>query len=85
MCRVSKSISGTPYCLGMHSTGFLKYLYISDPHKFASKYLTCLFQDRDVILTVGFQYSPVIEDLVLLILMPGLKFGSFTDAHLFSP
>jgi hypothetical protein len=40
---------------------FLKYIYIANVQKLASEHLACLFQVRDVILAVGFQYSLVIE------------------------
>jgi hypothetical protein len=66
-----------------YSDGYLKYIDIADPHEFAAKTPTCLSQDREVVLAIRVQYSPVNEDRGLLLFVPGEKFGSFTNAHLF--
>jgi hypothetical protein len=62
---------------------FLKYIDISDPHEFASENPACLSQDSDIVLTVRFQHVPVIIDHRLLFFVPGEKFCSFANAHLF--
>ena len=66
---------------GRDSSSFRKYLDISNPNKFTPDHLACLFQYSDVILTVQFQYAPVIEDLIHLTFIPLEKLCSFRVSH----
>jgi hypothetical protein len=78
-----KKISAKPYCTRCDSDRFLKYIDISDLHEFASENPACLSHGRDIVLIIRFQHLPVIEDLGFLFFVPGEKFGSFTNTHLF--